>query len=220
MTKTQSAQWMPEPRLVQESVDRVEGAVLAGIRAHRSRRRRFRIGLAALSGIALFASGVAVGGAALAHAVSTGPGNGAVFTVDCYRGVGGHRTSSVSFTVLTVYNDVKTRPAEVCVSLANSSTEERQVEGKITRLNSHGLTCGFIDIKGGDRLYFDGEGWSESNNSELAVRPGCGALFAINAYSSQSLVACRVTGSRVAVYPLGKATAAVVCGRARLRVWK
>jgi hypothetical protein len=218
MAGTPSTSGRPDTTDLRESVERVEGAVLRGIRVQSSRRHRFQIGLAALSGIALFAGGVAVGGAALAPAAGSSTGGTPVFTVDCYSSVGGHRTSSVSFTALTVYTDLKKEPASVCVSLASSSGEVTVLEGTIARLNAKGTLCGLINIHGGNTWYFDGDGRSD-DSQELSVRPGCGVLYSANAPHQRPLTACRVSDDRAVVYPLGKATADVVCHRVGLTVW-
>jgi hypothetical protein len=207
----------PDESSVRESIDRIERTVLEEIRTQNAGKRRLRFGLAALGGVALFAGGVAVGGAALAPVVAGGTGSGPVFTVDCYNSVGGHLSTSVSFSVATVYRQVRTSPVGVCVQLGKSSGEEASIERKISQLNARGTVCGYIEVKGGSTVYFDGDG--RSTGGELAVRSGCSALFQINAFSSRPLVACRESSSRVAVYPLGKETAAVVCGHAKLTVW-
>jgi hypothetical protein len=209
----------PDDAVVLASVERVESGVLDGIRTNRVRRRRLAIGLAILSGVALFAGGIAVGGAAFSPSASSS------FSASCFEPNADTPSVNVFFTNAespdprAAISDAE----HTCIHDRRPQQEMLAVNQEISRRLATGALCGLVKVTGGETWTFkkDGNGWESSDGTPVATLPATCRTTTISlpALSPYSPVVCRVSDSRVSIYPRGSQTAAQVCSKQGYTVW-
>jgi hypothetical protein len=210
----------PDESVVRASVERIEVDVLAGIRTNRVRKRRLTVGLAILSGVALFAGGIAVGGAAFAPVRTRG------FSASCFEPDSNGPSSVRVFFTKAEASDPRTAISDAehsCIYDRKPQQEMFAVNEEISKRQAAGDRCGLVKVTGGETWSFMkyGTGWESSDGTPVPRLPaGCRTTtISLPPLPPYSPVVCRVSDSAVSIYPRGTSTAAQVCAKQGYTVW-
>jgi len=238
---------MPDEDAVARSVRRVEAPVMVGIEARRSRERRLRVGMTVLVAAALFAGGIAVGGAALAPSAARAPGRaggsmpnaqGQVaasdFAVDCYtastvgvRWWAEHEDSAATAPGRAEEKSDRADPTAICQALQRQADLTTALHREAKLLVTRGMKTGYITVKDNGTWTFNGSLAADGRlqiTTLTKISDTGTALYQIGGTTSvvshdRPLVACAVGDNWAAVYPRGHKSAQSVCSSFGHPVW-
>lgn len=221
---------IPDLASLQESANRIEGAVLDRIRQNPSKRRKVSIA----AGLGLFAVGVAVGAAAVPHlanpdyGTTTGP-DGRVIPAQLFIACFDSETAKAPVTTLTDGTAAAQRdranPATFCDTQSRNTALTQALAAEAHRLQIDGQTCGYIQIAGGNKWNWEYDvtngalGLSDGQPADWPTRCDTTSNLSIPAGTSSSTAVCALADNWAGVYPLATGTPTQLCGRLGYTVW-
>lgn len=221
---------VPDLDILQESANRIEGAVLDRIR--RNPRKRRKVSIAA--GLALFAVGTAVGAAAVPYlanpdyGTTTGP-DGRVIPAQLFIACFDSETAKAPVTTLTdgaaAAQLDRASPAAFCGTQSRNTSLTQALAAEVHRLHADGQTCGYIQIVGGNKWNWEYDatngvlGLSDGQPADWPTRCETTSNLSIPDQTTTPTAVCSLADNWAGVYPLATGTPTQLCGRLGYTLW-